>query len=322
MEEAFSSYQGPDVDERTKRVILSSETSPLGVYEAAFQDLKEQEQRLNAIGREHVSGIARFAYRVADRFIGVTSFDYRVKRQQAALLQATRALESRVGKYKNLSESSLEELRELRKIRSGARVLRAKYTAMESSLLHKEQELLERIEGLKEQASKNTSDFGALKKLEEAETDLEDYRTDLEQVGEERSLVTSKFIYVTDRITSARQQKLRLDAYLKALRQKYFRTTILESKLTGLSQQEFDPVGTMEVLIGATRTAQGVDRFTDAAVQIQLEGIHTALNLPEEEYGTNGKLRRNLRELERRSKVFDRDLEELADRILEEETQF
>lgn len=319
MTEVMGSYQGPDVDERTKRIILSSEANPADVYEAALQDLKQQEQRLNEIGREHMSGPLRLAYRLTDRFIGVTAFDYRVRRQQGALAQARHALEFRVNKYKDLSESSREELRELRKLQRGARLLRTKFKSMESALVQKEQTLTEQIDMLKEELSKSPENYLLLQKIDQAEAELEDYRADLEKVGEERTMASSKFLYFHNRIAGAEQQRLQLNAYMRALQQKYFRTTITESKLAGLSTQGLDPVGTMEVLASTTKAAQGIERFADAAVQVQLGGVQTALNLPQEEYGQNGRTQRSVRDLERKSKLYDRDLEDVVDRILEEE---
>ncbi len=115
------------------------------------------------------------------------------------------------------------------------------------------------------------------------------------------------------------QNKVQLEAYTQALRQKYLSQSLLETRLAGVSKQGIDPIGVMEVLVDATKTAQGVERFAEAATSIQLEGVQAALSLPQEEFLHQGKATRGIRELKRKSKRFDSELEDLAEQILEEE---
>ncbi|MEK6963283.1 MAG: hypothetical protein AABX70_02560 [Nanoarchaeota archaeon] len=321
MSEVLGSYAGPDVDERTKRIILSGETNSLDAYESALKDLKEQERRLNEIGREHLSSPVKFLYRLADGIVGVTAFDYRVKHQEKGLREAKQALEFKLNKYKDLSETAREQIRDLQKLKRGARLMRSKYLSMETCLVQKDQEFAERIEQLKEARSKNPEEFTITDELDKVEAEREDYELDLETVAEEKALVTSKFVNYHQLIGGLQQNKVQLDAYARALRQKYFSNSLLESRLLGVSKQGLDPIGTMEILVDSTRTAQGVEHFADAATSIQLDGVQAALSLPQEEFSYSKKVGKGVKELKRKSKLLDNDLEELADRILEEESR-
>ncbi len=321
MREVMGSYVGPDVDERVKRIILSGQTDAVDICEAALRDLKEQERRLNEIGREHMSGPTRFIYRMVDQVAGFTSFDYRVVRQQRSLQSAKHALEFRLNKYKDLAEQQTEQLRDFRQLKRGARMLRSKYKAMETGLVKRELELKEKIDALHQHTAKNPDDFRQMGELDEAEAELEDYQVDLQQISMERGMASSQFANYHQLIESLRKNKVQLDAYMRALRQKYFSNTLTQTRLAGVSKQGIDPIGTMETLITSTKTAQGAECFAEQATQIQLEGVQAALSIPQEEFSYNSKSNRGVKDLERKSQWLDNELEDLVDRIIEEESR-
>lgn len=319
MKEMMSSYQSSDVDERTKRVILSGDSSELDIYEAAIKDLQEQERRLNEIGREHLSKPVRFVYRLADKLLGVTSFDYRVKRQQRAVDQAKKALEYRLNKYEGMVEDTRDKLREKKKLKRGAMKLRSQYSAMEASLVEKEQELSERTASIRQNLAKSPEDHRAMDELDRAEEELEDYEADMSKVLEERSAATGCLVGYHHQVQGLEHNKAKLDLYMKALRQKYLANRLLETRLAGVAQNGLDPVGTMEVLRETTQVTQEAGHFAEAASSIQLEGLQAALNLPEESFSYSPRSDRRMRELKQKGRLFDNQLEDLADRILEEE---
>ena len=157
--------------------------------------------------------------------------------------------------------------------------------------------------------------------LDEAEAELEDYQVDLQQISMERGMASSQFANYHQLIESLRKNKVQLDAYMRALRQKYFSNTLTQTRLAGVSKQGIDPIGTMETLITSTKTAQGAECFAEQATQIQLEGVQAALSIPQEEFSYNSKSNRGVKDLERKSQWLDNELEDLVDRIIEEESR-